>query len=241
MQLNSALPKITFERSDIFGNKFSRKRSGKDCIVTNILSALTLEGKIKNTNIDNSLTKEDLWYYIYYLWHHNKNHYILREMSDEKHNYNASASYFVSTILNTLFQSSYISKEDLQFLLQTPEAITIEHLSTFINHIITVSGQNVAVDEHVLQIPAISNIIRLTMENLRAKQDQHDRAFDELQASMQDIRDTSIKNRRMKVRFEKVTNEDNTTPLYSEEKEGQPTREVTVRLVTGENNSQSST
>ena len=191
-------PRLTFERKDVFGKKYAKRKATNDCIVTNILEAIHFTGEVKADWID-KLDKQDLWLYIHYLWFHNhETNMTFQEMRDGA---KASAVLFVKTIVSVLHDKvGFIKTQDeADALLQNPQMIDNACLAAFINYVV----EDARKTEMPVNIPAISNIVNVTFEKLRDQEAIHDRAFEEVQSSLMMIKNAVNKaqNVQKRVRF----------------------------------------
>ena len=199
-------PRLTFERKDVFGAKYAKRKSTNDCIVTNILEAITFEGSIKGEWVD-KLDKQDLWLYIHYLWFHNhETNAIFQEMRDGG---KASAVLFVKILIDVLHTKVGMirSQEHVDMLMQNPQMLENTHLATFVNYVIQDASEgkgNAA--KQAIQIPAISKIVSVTMEKLRDQEAAHDRAFDEVQSSLRLIEKAARNAQKLQPRVRFVEN-----------------------------------
>lgn len=108
------LRSLTFHDKNIF-DTFYNNISKIDYIVLKLLldDYINIDGSLKIENVD-KIDKKSLWTYIYYLWQHNKNQIIFKDMTNEQNN-NASAFLFLSNVIKVLKDKNYKSTENFPY------------------------------------------------------------------------------------------------------------------------------
>lgn len=108
------LKSLTFHDKNIFDTFYSNI-SKIDYVVLKLFldDYINIDGSLKIDNVE-KIDKKTLWTYIYYLWQHNKEIHIFKDMSNEQ-NSNASAFLFLSNVIKVLKDKNYKSSENYPY------------------------------------------------------------------------------------------------------------------------------
>jgi len=129
--------RIAFSNKDIFGLRFKADVRACFCTVSQMLfdDKINLDGTIDISKVV-SLTKYELWCYVYYLFFHNQTNVpIFRSMVNPETG-KASAPLFYEAVLSMVQDEKYTAREDLPARALDPTTLVL-----FINEVLEEFGK----------------------------------------------------------------------------------------------------
>lgn len=151
---------MTFRKENIYTSKFKAyKRAREPTLLKLLLQGLiNFDGTVDMNELNNGFTKDDLWFYTWYLWKYNHESIPeFRNMSSLKNTATPSSDNFVLAVKGR--QDTTLN----EYLLQVTGDVTKEDIAVFIN-------EQFRKYKEKMQIPDLSNLFKKLEARLLQKE-----------------------------------------------------------------------